>query len=167
MFVHAVGSHCVLDQVVSTDREEVNFFGKLIRQHCCRWNFNHDTHLDIVRYSNSFSLQFRFFFFVNCFSFTEFCQESNHREHDTQLSMYRSTQEGADLCTEHSVTSFRDRDTQCTETKEWVHFMRHIEVRKLLISTDIHGTDNHWFSIHAFKYSLVCFVLLIFCWEVL
>ena len=81
--------------------------------------------------------------------------------------MHRSTQESADLCTEHCITSFRDRDTQSTEAKEWVHFMWHIEVREFLISTNIHRTNNHWFSIHSFKNSFVCFILLIFCWEIL
>ena len=167
MLIHPVSCHSVLDQVVSTDREEVYFLGKLIRQHSCCWDFNHDTHLDIVCYCNAFSLQLSFFFVINRFSFAEFCQKGYHWEHDTQLSMYRSTQESADLCTEHSIASFRDRDTQSTETKEWVHFMRHIEVRKLLISTNVHCTNNYWFSIHSFKHSLVCFILLIFCWEVL
>ena len=81
--------------------------------------------------------------------------------------MNRSTKKGTDLCTEHCISSFRNRDTNGTESKEWVHFVWHIEVRKFLITTDIHCTNNYWFTIHSLKNSLVCFILLVFCWEVL
>ena len=81
--------------------------------------------------------------------------------------MNRSTKKGTDLCTEHCISSFRNRDTKGTESKEWVHFMWHIEVRKFLISTNIHCTNNHWFTIHSLKNSFVCFILLVFCWEIL
>ena len=139
----------------------------MVCKHCCCWDFDHDTNLDIIRNCNTFSKKVCFFFVKDCFRCTEFFQERNHWEHDTQLTVNRRTKKGTDLCAEHSISSLRDRDTKGTESKEWVHFVRHIEVRKFLISTDIHCTNDNRFTVHSFKYSLVSFVLLVFCWEVL
>ncbi|CAG5919543.1 Uncharacterised protein [Streptococcus pneumoniae] len=132
----------------------------------CR-NLDHDTNLNVICNCNTFSKKVCFFFIKNCFRCTEFFQERNHWEHDTQLTVNRRTKKSTDLCAEHSISSLRDRDTKSTESKEWVHFVRHIEVRKFLISTDIHCTNDNRFTVHSFKNSLVCFILLIFSWEVL
>ena len=139
----------------------------MVCKHSCRRNFNHDTNLDVIRNCNTFSKKVCFFFIEYCFSCTEFFQKRNHWEHDTQLTVYRSTKKSTDLSAEHCISSFRDRDTKSTESKEWVHFMWHIEIRKFLVTTDIHCTNDNWFTVHSFKNSLICFVLLVFSWKVL
>ena len=139
----------------------------MVSKHSCSRDFNHDTYFDIVCNGNTFSNQFSFFFFKNTFSSTELIQQSNHWEHDTQFTVNRCTKQGTQLCTEHLVTSFRDRNTQSTVTQEWVHFFRKIEVREFFIPTDIHCTNDNRFTVHTFKNCFVCFILVIFSWEVL
>ena len=95
-----VDSQGVLGQVVRTNTEEVDFVCQFFTHDGSRRRFNHDADFHILIVGNAFGIQFLADFIQDLFALLYFPDGNNHREHDSNLTECRGTQQGAKLCLE-------------------------------------------------------------------
>ena len=55
--------------------------------------------------------------------------------------------------------------SDCTETKERIVFFFQSEIRDIFVTADIQCTDNNFFTLHRLGCCLICFKLLVLCWQ--
>ena len=57
VWVYAIYGQSILNEVIGSNREEVDFFSDFISHHSCRWDFNHDAYFDIWIKGDAFLIE--------------------------------------------------------------------------------------------------------------
>ena len=158
--VLTVQSACVLGQVVCAQGEEINFFCQLIRAENSGGCLDHDTDLDVVGDLVAFLEEFLTALFQDFLTLADLSDGDDHREHDAQVAVRGSTQQGTQLCLEERLPG--QADTDCTIAKSGVLFLIQVHVFDGLVSADITCTDDDKLGSQGFQNSLVSSELLFF-----
>ena len=163
--IATVTSQRVLNQVISTDGEEVHVLSQYRRHHSSSRSFDHDTNLNIISISLALMRQFQLSLFDEFLNLLELSHVDNHRHHDTNLAVYTGAQDSFQLRQEEVLAL--QADTDCTVTQERIFFFRNVEVRQGFVTADIHGTDNAEVALALFNSFFVCLELVFFIGDIL
>ncbi len=151
----------VLRQVIRTDAEEVYFFSQFFTHDGSGRRFDHDADFHVLIIGNAFFIQFLTDFIEDFFAPLYFPDGNDHREHDGNLAISRSAQEGAELRLEEVDAGQADADSPHAHSR--VFFRVELEVVDFLIGADIQGTDDDGFAAQSFGRLFIGFELLVFC----
>src|ERR1700730_13900550 len=145
--VHPVDCDCVLDQIVGSNAEEIDFVRKQIGRDCCAWNLNHyaDFHFRACA-----TTHFLATFFQNLPGAAQFFETGDHRKHDFHV---------ADSACPNNRAKLRFENIDVLETKtngapaqEWIQLVAYVgRADGQFIATQIERPNNQRIGMHPFS----------------
>ena len=119
---------------------------------CCRC-LDHDSCHDLFKWNVFFAQSF--FYFLNDLPYLiHFFFRIDHREHHCEITIRTGTINCTKLCFKHS--SSVKTETNPTVAHDRIGFLRNVQVRSLLVCSEIRSTDHRKSLTHCLCYFFIC-----------
>ena len=141
LLVDAVHRAGVLNQVIRADREEVNLLRQHIRADSRHRNLDHNADLDVRVEGYTFRGQHVLRLLEHLLCITHLIHRRNHREHDTQITVLRGTQQRAKLNQKQLRLIQANADRAVAE--ERILFLLQRQCGHFLVAADVQRADDN------------------------